>query len=146
MALLFYRPFDFKRVGFFSRVCIDIEGAPEVCSGLVGRVKIDTDIRRLAFGKHDLLEGCSKAVAGRIDSVNHEVLIACIRIDEVEGITGMVLTERKVADRVIENDARRFRTFTFRRAREEKAEMNDEQDGNKVSTVIHCNVRIKFCV
>ena len=56
----------------------------------------------------------------------------------------MVLIERKVADSVIENDARRCRTF--RRTREEKAEMNDEQDGNKVSTVIHCNVQIKYCV
>ena len=51
---LFYRPFDFKRVGFFSCVCIDIEGAPEVCSGLVGRVKIDANIRRLAFGQQRL--------------------------------------------------------------------------------------------
>lgn len=58
----------------------------------------------------------------------------------------MVLTERKVADGVIEDDTRRCRTFTFRRAREEKAEMNDKQDGNKVSTVIHNNAPIKCCV
>lgn len=140
---LFYRPFDFKRVGLFSRVCIDIERAPEVCSGLVGRVKIDADIRRLAFAKQRLLEFCGKAVAGRVDGVDHEVLVACIAIDKVEGIARVVLTERKVADGVIENDARRCRIFL--RAREEQAEMNDEQDGNKVSTVIHCNVRIKFC-
>lgn len=145
MALLFYRPFDFKCVGFFSCVRIDIEGAPEVCSGLVGRVKIDADIRRLAFAKQRLLEGCGKAVAGRVDGVDHEVLVACIRIDEVEGIARMVLTERKVADGVIENDARRCRTF-FCRAREEKAEMNEEQDENKVSGMIHHSVQIKCCV
>ena len=140
---LFYRPFDFECVGFFSRVCIDIEGAPEV-SLLVGRVKIDADIRRLAFGKQCLLEGCGKAVAGRVDGVNHEVLVACIRIDEVEGITRMVLIQREVADGVIENDARRCRTFL--RAREEKAEMNDEQNGNNTSGMIHHNVQIKCCV
>ena len=144
MALLFYRAFDFKRVGFFSRVCIDIEGAPEVSSGLVGRVKIDADIRRLAFAKQRLLEGCGKAVAGRVDGVDHEILVACIRIDEVEGIARIVLIQRKVADSVIENDARRC--GTFRRAREEKAEMNDEQERNEASVVIHCNVQIKYCV
>ena len=95
---LFYRPFDFKRVGFFSCVCIDIEGAPEVCSGLVGRVKINTDIRRLAFAKHDLLEGGGKAVAGRGDGVDYEAFVACIRIDKVEGIARIVFIERKVAD------------------------------------------------
>ena len=57
----------------------------------------------------------------------------------------MVLTKRKVADGVIENDARRCRTF-FCRAGEEKAEMNDEQDGNKASGMIHHKVPIKFCV
>ena len=144
MALLFYRAFDFKRVGFFSRVCIDIKGAPEVCSGLVGRVKIDADIRRLAFGQQRLLEGCGKAVAGRVDGVNHEVLVACIAVDKVEGVTRIVLIQRKVTDSVIENDARRCRTFL--RAREEQAKMNDEQDGNKASGMIHHNVRIKFCV
>ena len=56
----------------------------------------------------------------------------------------MVLTERKVADRVIEDDARRC--GTFRRAREEKAEMNDEQERNKASGMIHHNVIIEFCV
>ena len=144
MALLFYRAFDFERIGFFSRVCIDIEGAPEVCSGLVGRVKIDADIRRLAFAKRRLLEGSGKAVAGRVDGVDHEILVACIRIDEVEGVTGMVLVQRKVADGVIENDARRCLAFT--RTREEKAEMNDEQNGNKVSKMIHHNIQIKWCV
>jgi len=143
---LFHRPFHFKRVGLFSRVCIDIERAPEVCSGLVGRVKIDADIRRLAFGKKFLLEFCGKAVAGRVYGVNRELLVACIAIDKVEGIARMVLTERKVADRVIENDARRCRTFTFRRAREEKAEINDEQDGDKASGRIHDNVQIKYYV
>ena len=139
MALLFYRAFDFECVGFFSRVCIDIEGAPEVCSGLVGRVKIDADIRRLAFAKHCLLEGCGKAVAGRGDGDNHEVLVACIAVDKVEGVTRMVLIQRKVADGVIEDDARRCRTF-FCRAREKKAEMNDEQDGNNTSGMFHHNV------
>ena len=143
-ALLFYRPFDFERVGFLSRVGIDIEGAPEVCSGLIGRVKIDADIRRLAFGKHDLLECCGKAVAGRIDSVNHEVLVACIAIDKVEGVTRIVPIQREVADGVIENDARRCRAFL--RAREEKAEINDKQDGDKASGMIHHNVQIKICV
>lgn len=58
----------------------------------------------------------------------------------------MVLTERKVADGVIENDARRCRTFTFRRAREDKTEINDEQDGDKASGRIHDNVQIKYYV
>ena len=136
--LLFYRSFDIKRVGFFSCVCIDIEGAPEVCSGLVGRVKIDANIRRLTLGQHFLLECCGKAFAGRIDGVNHKLLIACIAIDKVEGITGIVPIQREVADGVIENDARRCRAFL--RAREEQAEINDEQDGNKASGIIHHNV------
>lgn len=58
----------------------------------------------------------------------------------------MVPIQREVADGVIENDARRCRTFTFRRAREEKAEINDEQERNETSGMIHCNVHIKFCV
>ena len=57
----------------------------------------------------------------------------------------MVLIQRKVADGVIENDARRCRTF-FCRAREEKAEINDEQERNKASGMIHHNVQIKCCV
>ena len=58
----------------------------------------------------------------------------------------MVPIQRKVADGVIENDARRCRTF-FCRAREEKAEINDEQDGNNTSGMIHHNnVQIKCCV
>ena len=141
---LFHRRFDFQRVGFFSRVCIDIEGAPEVCSLLVGRVKIDADIRRLAFGNQCLLECCGKAFAGRVDGVDHEVLVACIRIDKVEGVTRIVLLQRKVADGVIENDGRRC--LTFPRAREEKGEMKGEQDGNKVSGMIHYHVQIIFCV
>ena len=141
---LFYRSFDIKGVGFLSRVCIDIEGAPEFCSMLVGRVKINTDIRRLTLGEQYLLEGCGKAVAGRIDGVNHELLVACITIDKVEGVTRIIPIQREVADRVIENDARRCRAFL--RAREEKAEMNDEQDGNEASGMIHHNVQIKFCV
>ena len=52
----------------------------------------------------------------------------------------MVLTERKVADCVIENDARLCRTFF--RAREEKAEINDEQNGNNTSGMIHNNAQI----
>ena len=52
----------------------------------------------------------------------------------------MVLLQRKVADGVIENDA--WRCLTFPRAREEEAEMNDEQDGNKVSGMIHHKVKI----
>ena len=141
---LFHRPFDFKRVGFLSRICIDIESSPEFCSVLVGRVKIDADIRRLAFSKHDLLEGCGKAVAGRIDGVNHEFLVACIAIDKVEGVTGIVLIQREVADGVIENDARRCRTFL--RAREENTEKSDEQNGNKASGMIHNKAPIKYCV
>ena len=141
---LFYRPKDFKRVGFFSRVCIDIEGAPELCSLLVGRVKINANIWWLALGKQFLLECCGKAVAGRVDGVNHEVLVACILIDKVEGITRIVLIQREVADGVIENDGRCCRTF--RRTREEKAEMNDEQKGNNTFGMIHHNVQIKFCV
>ena len=78
-------------------------------------------------------------MAGRVDGVDHEVLVACIRIDQLEVITGIVPTEREVADGVIENDARRCRTF-FCRAREEKAEMNDEQNGNNTSGMIHHNV------
>ena len=144
MRILFYRPFDIKGVGFLSRVCIDIEGAPEVCSLFVGPVKIYADIRRLALGKQCLFEGCGKAVAGRIDGVNYEFLVACITIDKVERVTRIILIQRKVADGVIENYARGSRTF--RCAREEKAEMNDEQDGNKVSGMIHHNVQIKFCV
>ena len=58
----------------------------------------------------------------------------------------MVLIQREVADRVIENDARRCRTF-FCRAGEEKAEINDEQDGNNTSRMIHNNnAQIKCCV
>ena len=52
----------------------------------------------------------------------------------------MVLLQRKVADGVIENDGRR--RLTFPRAREEKGEMNDEQDRNKVSGMIHHKVKI----
>ena len=142
-VILFYCSFDFKRVGFLSRVCIDIEGAPEV-SLLVGPVKINANIRRIAFGKQCLLECCGKAFAGRVDGENHKVLVACILIDKVERIARIVLIQREVADGVIENDARR--SLAFRRARDEKAEMNKEQDENKVSGMIHHNVQIKFCV
>ena len=142
--LLFYRPFDIKGVGFLSRVCIDIKGAPEVFFMHVGRVKINANIRRLALGKQCLFEGCGKAVAGRIDGVNYEFLVACITIDKVERVTRIILIQREVADGVIENDERRCRTFL--RARKEKAEMNDEQDGKKASKMIHHNVQIKFCV
>ena len=83
-------------------------------------------------------------MAGRGDGVNHELLVACIAIDKVEGITGIIPIQRKVADGVIENDAWRCRTFP--RAREEKTEMNDEQNGKKASGMIHHNVQIKFCV
>lgn len=105
------RPFDFKRVGFFSSVCIDIEGAPEVCSVLVGRVKIDADIRRLALGKQFLLECCGKAVAGGGDGVYHELLVASILIDKVEGVTRIIPIQREVADGVVEDDAWRCRAF-----------------------------------
>ena len=84
-------------------------------------------------------------MAGRVDGVDHEVLVACIAIDEVEGITRIVLIQRKVTDGVVENDARRCRTF-FCRAREKKAEMNDEQERNEASGMIHCNVQIKYSV
>ena len=142
--LLFYRSFDIKRVGFFSRVCIDIEGAPEVFFMHVGRVKINANIRRIALGKQFLLECCGKAFAGRIDGVNHKFLVASIAIDKVEGITRIVPIQREVADGIIENDARRC--LTFLRAGEEKAEKNDEQDGNNTSGMIHNNAQIKFCV
>jgi hypothetical protein len=42
-----------------------------------------------------------------------------------------------VADGVVENDGRRCRAFL--RTREEKAEINDEKDGNKTSGMIHHN-------
>ena len=142
--LLFYRSFDIKGVGFLSRVCIDIKGAPEVCFMHVGRVKINADIRRIALGKQFLLECCGKAFAGRIDGVNHELLVTCIAIDKVEGITGIFPIQREVADGVIENDARRC--LTFLRAGEEKAEINDEQNGNNTSGMIHNNAQIKLCV
>ena len=140
---LFYRPKDFKRVGFFFRVCIDIEGAPELCPLLVGGVEPDANIRRIAFGEHGLLECCGKAVAGRIDGVDYEGLVACILIDEVEGITRIVLIQREIADGVVEHDARFCRIFrTFPRTSEEEAEMNEEQDGNEASGMIHHNVQI----
>ena len=110
----------------------------------VGRVKIDANIRRLALGKQFLLECCGKTFAGRIDGVNHKLLVACIAIDKVEGITGIVPVQREVADGVIENDARRCRTLP--RAREEKAEKNDGQNGNNISGMIHNNAQIKICV
>ena len=141
--LLFYRSFDIKGVGFLSRVCIDIKGAPEV-SMFIGGVKINANIRRLALGKQFLLEGCGKAVAGRIDGVNHELLVACITIDKVEGVTRIIPIQREVADGVIENDARRCRTFL--RARKEKADKNDGQNGNNTSGMIHNNAQIKICV
>ena len=111
---------------------------------LVGRVKINANIRRLALGKQCLFEGCGKAVAGRVNGVDHELLVACITIDKVERVTRIVPVQSEVADSVIENDTRRCRTF--RRAGEEKAEINDEQDGNNTSGMIHNNVQIKFCV
>ena len=132
---LFYRPFDFKRVGRLSCVCIDIEGAPEVCSLFVCPVKINADIRRLALGKQFLLESCSKAFAGRIDGVNHELLVACIAIDKVERVTGIIPVQRQVADGVVEDYRRWLRTLS--RAREEKAEMNTAHDGEKVSGMTH---------
>ena len=79
-------------------------------------------------------------MAGRIDRINHEILVARILIDKVEGVTRIVPMQRKVADGVIENDARRCQTFP--RAREEKAEKNDEQDGNNTSGMIHNNAQI----
>ena len=135
LCFLFYRPFDFKRIGLLSRVCIDIEGAPEVCSLLVGPVKIDADIRRLAFAKQRLLEGCGKAVAGRVNGVNHELLVACIAIDKVERVTRIVPIQREMADRVIEDYRRLFRGFA--RARDEKAEMNAAHEGEKASGMTH---------
>ena len=110
----------------------------------VGRVKINANIRRIALGKQFLLECCGKAFAGRIDGVNHKFLVASIAIDKVEGITGIVPVQREVADGVIENDARRCRTLP--RAREEKTERNDEQDGNNTSGMIHNKAPIKYCV
>jgi hypothetical protein len=83
-------------------------------------------------------------VAGRVDGVNDELLVACIRIDKVERIARIVLIQRKVADGVIEDDA--WCCLAFPRAREEKAKKNDEQDGNKASGMIHHNFNIQFCV
>lgn len=137
---LFHRTEDFEGVGFFSCVCIDVEGAPEVWSGLVGGVEPDADIRRIAFGQHGLLESGGQAFAGRIDGVNDELPVTSIPIDKVEGITGIVLTEREVADGIVEHDGRRRRTFP--RARAEQAELNDEQDGNKPFGMIHHNVKV----
>ena len=102
---------------------------------LVGRVKIDADIRRLALGKHYLLECCGKAFAGRVDGVNHELLVACIAIDKVEGVTRIVPIQREVADSVIKDHRRLFRTLG--RAREEEAEMNAAHDGEYVSGMTH---------
>ncbi len=56
----------------------------------------------------------------------------------------MVLLQRKVADGVIENDA--GRCLTFPRAREEQGEMNDEQEEDKISGMLHHHVQIIFCV
>ena len=83
-------------------------------------------------------------MAGRVDGVNHKFLVTCIAIDKVEGITRIVFIQREVADGVIENDARGCRTFPG--AREEQAEINDEQDGNEASGMIHHNVLIKNCL
>ena len=98
---------------------------------------MNANIRRIAFGKQFLLEGCGKAVAGRSDGVDDKFLVACIAIDKVEGVMRIVPVQREVADGVIENDARLRRTF--RRAREEKTEMDDEQNGNDTSGMIHNN-------
>ena len=144
MFRLFDRSFDFKCEGFLPRVSIDVESAPEVCFLLVGRIHINADIRRLALGKQFLFEGCGQAFAGRGHGVNHEFLVACIPIDKVEGIARIVPVQREVADSVIENDARIC--WTFRRAREENTEMNEEQDENDTSGMIHNNFRIKFWV
>ena len=96
---------------------------------------MNANIRRIAFGKHFLLEGCGNAVAGRSDRVNHEFLVTCITIYKVEGVTRIVPVQREVADGVIENDARRCRTF--RRAREEKTEV---KDGRVVVKLPACSV------
>ena len=142
---LFHRPKDFEGVGFFSCVCIDVEGAPEVWSGLVGGVEPDADIRRIAFGQHGLLEFGGQAFAGWINGVNDELPVTSIPIDKVEGIAGIVLTEREVADGIVEHDGRRCRAFP--RARAEQAELNGEQDGNKPFGMIHHNVQIKkLCI
>ena len=74
-------------------------------------------------------------MAGGIDGVDNELLVACIAIDKVEGVTGIVPLQRQVADGVIE-DYRRLRR-TLGRAREEKAEMNAAHDGEKVSGMTH---------
>lgn len=95
----------------------------------VGCIEVNADIRRIALGKQRLLEFCGKAVAGRVDGVDHELLVASILIDKVEGVTGGVLVQREVADGVIEDDARRCRTLA--RAREEKADMDAKHCGNK---------------
>ena len=124
---LFHRTEDFEGVGVLPRVCIDIEGAPDFWSGLVGGVEPDADVRGIAFGKHGLLECGGQAFAGRIDGVDHELLVACIAIDKVEGVTGIVPLQCQVADGVIE-DYRRW-LQTLGRAREEKAEMKAANDG-----------------
>ena len=74
-------------------------------------------------------------MAGRINGVDHELLVACIAIDKVEGVTGGVSLQRQVADGVIEDYRWGFRTLG--RTREEKAEMNAANDGEKVSGMTH---------
>ena len=101
----------------------------------VGHVHINANIRRIALGKHFLLEGCGKAVAGRSDRVDHELLVACIAIDKVERVTGIIPVQREMADGVIEDYRRWLRTLG--RAREEKAEMNAAHDGEKASGMTH---------
>lgn len=74
-------------------------------------------------------------MAGRVDGVDHELLVASIAIDKVEGVTGIIPVQREVADGVVE-DYRRF-VRTLGRAREEKAEMNATHDGKKASGMTH---------
>ena len=95
-------------------------------------------MRGIAFGQHGLLEFGGQTFAGWINGVDDELPVACIPIDKVEGITGIVLTEREVADGIVEHDGRR--RLAFPRARAEQAKLNDEQDGNKASGMIHHNI------
>ena len=117
------------------RVCIDVDRAPKVLFMHVSCIKIDADIRRLAFGKLLLLEFGSDAVAGGRDGDDHELLVASIAIDKVEGVERAVSVQRHVADGVIKDDVRLCRFPA--RASEEKAELNAKHGENEQSGMTH---------
>ena len=95
----------------------------------VSCIKVDADIRRLAFGKLLLFEFRGYAVTGGSDGDNHELFVASIAIDKVEGVARGVPVHREMADGVIKDNARFRRTFA--RASEEKAELNAKHCENE---------------